>query len=161
MADTGGNTVAEPAEVGSYFVANYPPFSLWTQEAVQSDAQLALAHQPAEVPLGLHLHIPFCRKRCHFCYFRVYTDKNANEVAEVTPFATERDVQVEAQGHLGGLVCERQLGVGLDRLLCPQGEWGVIGDEITAYLGRFGHRVPASVSHLSPLYMSDPTHLME
>ncbi len=82
MADTGGNTVAEPTEVGSYFVANYPPFSLWTQEAVQSDAQLALAHQPAEVPLGLYLHIPFCRKRCHFCYFRVYTDKNANEVAE-------------------------------------------------------------------------------
>ena len=32
--------------------------------------------------LGLYLHIPFCRKRCHFCYFRVYTDKNANEVAE-------------------------------------------------------------------------------
>ena len=29
------------------------------------------------VPLGLYLHIPFCRKRCHFCYFRVYTDKNA------------------------------------------------------------------------------------
>ncbi len=26
------------------------------------------------------LHIPFCRKRCHFCYFRVYTDKNASEV---------------------------------------------------------------------------------
>ena len=33
-----------------------------------------------DVPLGLYLHIPFCRKRCHFCYFRVYTDKNANEV---------------------------------------------------------------------------------
>jgi oxygen-independent coproporphyrinogen-3 oxidase len=31
-------------------------------------------------PLGLYLHIPFCRKRCHFCYFRVYTDKNAKEV---------------------------------------------------------------------------------
>src|SRR5204863_4431903 len=29
---------------------------------------------------GLYLHIPFCRKRCHFCYFRVYTDKNAQEV---------------------------------------------------------------------------------
>jgi len=36
--------------------------------------------RPADVPLGLYLHIPFCRKRCHFCYFRVYTDKNANEV---------------------------------------------------------------------------------
>ena len=28
----------------------------------------------------MYLHIPFCRKRCHFCYFRVYTDKNASEV---------------------------------------------------------------------------------
>jgi oxygen-independent coproporphyrinogen III oxidase len=28
----------------------------------------------------VYLHIPFCRKRCHFCYFRVYTDKNAHEV---------------------------------------------------------------------------------
>ena len=27
--------------------------------------------------LGVYLHIPFCRKRCHFCYFRVYTDKNS------------------------------------------------------------------------------------
>src|SRR5688572_31524196 len=33
-----------------------------------------------EVPLGLYLHIPFCRKRCKFCYFRVYTDKNAHDV---------------------------------------------------------------------------------
>jgi oxygen-independent coproporphyrinogen-3 oxidase len=23
------------------------------------------------------LHIPFCRKRCHFCYFKVYTDKDS------------------------------------------------------------------------------------
>jgi oxygen-independent coproporphyrinogen-3 oxidase len=33
-----------------------------------------------ETPLGLYLHIPFCRKRCKFCYFRVYTDKNARDV---------------------------------------------------------------------------------
>ena len=32
--------------------------------------------------LGLYLHVPFCRKRCHFCYFRVYTDKNAREVEQ-------------------------------------------------------------------------------
>ncbi len=32
------------------------------------------------VPLGMYLHIPFCRKRCHFCYFRVYTDKNSDEI---------------------------------------------------------------------------------
>ena len=34
------------------------------------------------MPLGLYVHIPFCRKRCHFCYFRVYTDKNAQEVQD-------------------------------------------------------------------------------
>jgi oxygen-independent coproporphyrinogen-3 oxidase len=71
----------EQTEVGSYFVANYPPFSVWTAEAVASDARPALAAPPAPgVPLGLYLHIPFCRKRCHFCYFRVYTDRNAKEV---------------------------------------------------------------------------------
>jgi oxygen-independent coproporphyrinogen-3 oxidase len=70
----------DPTEVGSYFIANYPPFSVWTAEAVDADARPALASPPADVPLGLYLHIPFCRKRCHFCYFRVYTDKNAAEV---------------------------------------------------------------------------------
>jgi coproporphyrinogen III oxidase-like Fe-S oxidoreductase len=75
--------VAEQTEIGSYFVANYPPFSVWTREAVDRDARPALAARPAaDVPLGLYLHIPFCRKRCHFCYFRVYTDKNAREVAD-------------------------------------------------------------------------------
>ena len=32
------------------------------------------------MPLGLYLHIPFCRKRCKFCYFKVFTDKNSSEV---------------------------------------------------------------------------------
>jgi oxygen-independent coproporphyrinogen-3 oxidase len=76
------STSAAPdrTEVGSYFVANYPPFSTWQKEAVDQVARPALASAPAEVPLGLYLHIPFCRKRCHFCYFRVYTDKNNAEV---------------------------------------------------------------------------------
>jgi oxygen-independent coproporphyrinogen-3 oxidase len=78
----------DDTEVGSYFVANYPPFSVWTREAVATAAVPALAEPPraapdgSVVPLGLYLHIPFCRKRCHFCYFRVYTDKNADEVAQ-------------------------------------------------------------------------------
>ena len=68
-------------EVGNYFIANYPPFSVWTPAGVESDARPALATPPVPgTPLGLYLHIPFCRKRCHFCYFRVYTDKNASEV---------------------------------------------------------------------------------
>jgi len=73
--------LAEP-EVGSYFVANYPPFSVWSRETLAVDAAHALDTPPGDVPLGLYLHIPFCRKRCHFCYFRVYTDKNARDVEE-------------------------------------------------------------------------------
>jgi oxygen-independent coproporphyrinogen-3 oxidase len=67
-------------EVGNYFVSNYPPFSQWTTEHT-SDVIEAL-NRPARVdqPLGLYLHIPFCRKRCKFCYFKVYTDKNASEI---------------------------------------------------------------------------------
>jgi oxygen-independent coproporphyrinogen-3 oxidase len=81
MADSSPTGLAEP-EVGSYFVATYPPFSVWSAEAVERDAKPALQAPPdPAIPLGLYLHIPFCRKRCHFCYFRVYTDKNAQEIS--------------------------------------------------------------------------------
>ena len=82
MSGSQGESTVEQTDVGSYFVANYPPFSVWNADAVARDAAPALARPPADVPLGLYLHIPFCRKRCHFCYFRVYTDKNAREVEQ-------------------------------------------------------------------------------
>ena len=84
MPDSPGAAELDQTEVGSYFVSNYPPFSVWTPDAIARDARPALAAPPASrsVPLGLYLHIPFCRKRCHFCYFRVYTDKNAQEVGD-------------------------------------------------------------------------------
>jgi oxygen-independent coproporphyrinogen-3 oxidase len=67
-------------EVGNYFVSNYPPFSQWKPEYVGE--ALAVLDKPPRVndPLGLYIHIPFCRKRCKFCYFKVYTDKNASEI---------------------------------------------------------------------------------
>src|SRR3984957_6070657 len=70
----------EKTGLGNYFVANYPPFSFW-KPAFLPEAYAALNAAPVPgTPLGLHLHIPFCRKRCKFCYFRVYTDKNARDV---------------------------------------------------------------------------------
>ncbi len=82
MPDTSPVADLDQTEVGNYFVANYPPFSVWTADAVASDAKSALGSRPEDVPLGMYLHIPFCRKRCHFCYFRVYTDRNAREVEQ-------------------------------------------------------------------------------
>ena len=65
---------------GNYFVANYPPFSFWEKEKADEVRRALQSPAPAEVPLGVYFHIPFCRKRCHFCYFRVYTDKNADDI---------------------------------------------------------------------------------
>ena len=70
----------EATGAGNYFVSNYPPYSFWTRERVH-EAYAALDRPPAPgTPLGIYLHIPFCRKRCHFCYFKVYTDKDAGEI---------------------------------------------------------------------------------
>ena len=67
-------------EIGNYFVSNYPPFSQWKPEFV-GEALAALDGPPrVNDALGLYIHIPFCRKRCKFCYFKVYTDKNASEI---------------------------------------------------------------------------------
>jgi oxygen-independent coproporphyrinogen-3 oxidase len=71
--------MSETTEPGSYFVANYPPFSRWTADAVPA-VLAAFDAPPTTEPLGLYLHIPFCRKRCKFCYFRVYTDVAAADV---------------------------------------------------------------------------------
>ncbi len=67
-------------EVGSYFISNYPPFSLWTRENLPEVEQAFEGEPDRSVPLGLYLHIPFCRKRCRFCYFRVYTNQNAKAI---------------------------------------------------------------------------------
>lgn len=79
-------------EVGSYFIANYPPFSQWTVDGL-SAVRAAIQSPPSGVPLGLYLHIPFCRKRCKFCYFRVYTDKNAAEVEQYVA-AISREIEL-------------------------------------------------------------------
>ena len=84
LATTPGQNPKQ-TEVGSVFVSNYPPFSVWTEGGV-AQAEAAFAAPPVagesgeSTPLGLYLHIPFCRKRCKFCYFKVYTDKNSAEI---------------------------------------------------------------------------------
>ncbi|MEX0676602.1 MAG: coproporphyrinogen-III oxidase family protein [Pirellulales bacterium] len=92
-------TETTKTEVGSYFISNYPPFSQWSAEAL-FEVRAALGAPPLvpkgasePAPLGLYLHIPFCRKRCKFCYFRVYTDKNANDV-ETYVAALSREIEL-------------------------------------------------------------------
>lgn len=51
------------------FIAGYPPFEY---------LELEKADQIFKKPrFGLYLHLPYCRKRCTFCFYKVYTNRNA------------------------------------------------------------------------------------
>lgn len=88
--------------VGNYFVANYPPFSFWKPERV-SELEAALQRPPAPgTDLGLYVHIPFCRKRCHFCYFKVYTDKDSAAIRSYLDAMIEELALYSTQPFIGG-----------------------------------------------------------
>jgi len=93
---------ADSTTVGSYFVSNYPPYSFWKPENV-SEALAALDRAPAPgTPLGLYLHVPFCRKRCHFCYFKVYTDKSSSEIENYISALTKEVELYSQRPFIGG-----------------------------------------------------------
>ena len=71
-------------KAGNYFVANYPPFSFWSSERRNEHHESLQQDGDPSGPLGLYVHIPYCRKRCHFCYFKVYTDANAKQIEAYT-----------------------------------------------------------------------------
>jgi oxygen-independent coproporphyrinogen-3 oxidase len=92
----------EATAAGNYFVSNYPPYSFWTRDRA-GEALAALDRPPApETPLGIYLHIPFCRKRCHFCYFKVYTDKDAGEIEGYLDTAIQELALYSQKPFIGG-----------------------------------------------------------
>src|SRR5665213_633473 len=59
--------------VGNYFVSAYPPFSAW--EMKQTPAfERALLKEGPPTPLGLYIHLPFCQKKCDYCYYLSYAN---------------------------------------------------------------------------------------
>lgn len=92
----------EETTVGSYFVSNYPPYPFWKPDYVP-DVHSALARPPVPgTPLGVYIHIPFCRKRCLFCYFKVYTDKDATEIEQYLDAAIDELTLYARQPFIGG-----------------------------------------------------------
>ncbi|MEC8571072.1 MAG: radical SAM protein, partial [Planctomycetota bacterium] len=88
-------TESSKTEVGSYFISNYPPYSQWKKDALD-ELRSAMKQSPADVPLGLYLHIPFCRKRCKFCYFKVFTDNRASDI-ETYVSALSKEIELVSQ----------------------------------------------------------------
>ncbi len=89
-------TSKEKTDVGSYFISNYPPYSFWKRDFASESVASVERSPPLDLPLGLYLHIPFCRKRCKFCYFRVYTDKNSKQVERYLA-ALNREIEIYSQ----------------------------------------------------------------
>jgi oxygen-independent coproporphyrinogen III oxidase len=73
-------SVKEETTAGNYFVSNYPPYSFWNSDHAAKANEVVDSPPRSSTPLGIYIHIPFCRKRCHFCYFKVYTDKDSREI---------------------------------------------------------------------------------
>jgi oxygen-independent coproporphyrinogen-3 oxidase len=69
----------EEPVAGNCFVAAYPPFSAWTAAQVPTLHE-ALAQPALGEPLGLYVHLPFCQKKCDYCYYLSYIAQPATVV---------------------------------------------------------------------------------
>lgn len=56
------------------FVANYPHFRYWKKTAISD-----LMSNP---PLNIYLHIPFCLRKCAYCYYKTDVYKNPAQLEE-------------------------------------------------------------------------------
>jgi len=89
-------------EVGSVFVSNYPPYSFWSADRVDAAARALDTPPDGERTLGVYVHVPFCRKRCKFCYFKVYTDKNAADVERYLDAVSAEAARVASRPAIAG-----------------------------------------------------------
>ncbi len=116
---------------GNYFVAAYPPFSLWT-EAAACSWQTALASPGRDVPWIVYAHVPFCAQRCNFCYYLSYADTTRSEIERYVRAVLAEAKRVAAVPSFEGRAPEvMYVGGGTPSLLSP--------DQLESFLGGLTH----------------------
>jgi oxygen-independent coproporphyrinogen-3 oxidase len=131
MATTPENNhgTATKTAAGSYFVSNYPPFGFWSDENRDQAIEALDAAPRPDARLGIYLHIPFCRRRCHFCYFKVYTDKNASEIGDYLAGMRREIALLRDRAFVGGRLPQFvYFGGGTPSYLSPRQLRGLVDD---------------------------------
>src|SRR5580698_10227238 len=54
--------------------------------------------EPVSDPLGVYVHVPFCRLRCDYCAFATYTDRDHLMEAYVAACRREVERAVDGEG---------------------------------------------------------------
>jgi len=114
-------TGPEPAE-GNYFVAAYPPFSAWRAELAPRvhDALGRPMAAATAAPFGIYVHVPFCARRCHYCYYLSYAGKTRDQIdAYLDALLVELAAYARQPALAGRMVDFVYLGGGTPSLLSP------------------------------------------
>jgi oxygen-independent coproporphyrinogen-3 oxidase len=117
-SDGTGSTTPEP-EVGNYFVSAYPPFSCWSPDGVDAFRR-RLEKSPASgdgTEFGLYVHLPFCVKRCDYCYYLSYDDRPEEIDRYLDALATELKLYADAPAISGRPLSFVYFGGGTPSLL--------------------------------------------
>ena len=130
---------------GNYFVSAYPPFSSWSPERVPAAHHvLGLRPSPsdADVPLGLYVHVPFCVKRCAYCYYLSYADRSAEQInAYLDAVRLELGLYRRAVALVDRACSFVYFGGGTPSLLSPRQILRLLGDVNEAFPGPPGREV--------------------
>jgi len=65
----------------SDFVTAYPPFSCWSEPAVEN-YRTVLDRPARDVPFCLYVHLPFCVKKCEHCYYLKHNEESCERVGD-------------------------------------------------------------------------------
>ena len=80
---------------------------------------------PLPVPVGVYLHVPFCRVRCPYCSFNVYTRRG--HLADAYVDALHAELKLRASDLPAGAVVDTiYLGGGTPTLLSPEALAGLV-----------------------------------